>query len=149
MKNFKNLFINSSKTTEQYCFIIDNARYYRFNGKYALYEQGVLPEKKEYAQRLGNSIETKQVYAIFQGLCPICGHQHENTPVVKPTNKLIVYCESCSCTFEPTKTQSIVSVLDIHTNQRECIDYEEIDIEMEEEKEQIVDFILDDDIQED
>lgn len=143
MKNFKNLFINNSKTTEQYCFVIDGSRYYRFNGKYALYEQGVLPEKREYAQRLGNSVEAKQVYAIFQGICPLCGHQHENTPVIKLGTKLNVYCELCSLPFEPIKTQSIVSVLDVHTNLRECVDYEEIDIE-EYGEEKIESFVLED-----
>lgn len=147
MKNFKNIFINNSKTSEQYCFIIDSSRYYRFNGKYALYELPVTNEKKEYAQRLGNTVETKQVYAIFEGICPICGHKHENTPVVKQSTKLVVYCEGCSTVFEPNKTLSIVSVLDIHSSQKECVDYEEIDLDEEEEK--IVDFVLDDEIQED
>lgn len=146
MKNFKNLFINSSKTTEQFCFIIDGSRYYRFNGKYALYEQAVVSEKKEYASRTGNSCESKQVYGIFTGNCPICGHSHENVPVIKPKRVLECICESCCTIFEPTKIQSIVSVLDIHSNREEYAEYEEL--VLEEETEQIVDFVLDDNLTE-
>lgn len=145
MKNFKNLFINSSKTTEQFCFVVDGSRYYRFNGKYAMYEQAVVSEKKEYAARTGNTCESKQVYGIFTGNCPSCGHPLENVPIIKLKRSLECICESCCAIFEPNKIQSIVSVLDIHINQKECVDYEEIELE---EEEQIADFVLDDDVME-
>lgn len=125
MKNFKNLFVNNSKTTEQFCFIIDGQRYYRFNGKFALYDQGMVKEKEEYALRFGNSVETKQVYGIFEGRCPDCGHSLVNVPVIK-TKKFVCICENCGSNFLPNTMQSIVSVLDIHVNRSECVSYEDI-----------------------
>lgn len=126
MKNFKNLFVNNGKTTEQYCFVVDNQRYYRFNGKFALYEYGMLSEKKEYAERQGNTAEPKQVYGIFEGRCPDCGHMIENAPAIKNKKSLNVICENCTTIFIPSTVQSIVSVLDIHVNRSECVSYEDI-----------------------
>ena len=139
MKNFKNIFINNNKTTEQYCFVLDGNRYYRFNGKFALYEQGMIAEKKEYALRIGNTVESKQVYGIFSGVCPNCGKIHENTPVVKYGNTLTVICEGCAQRFKINECISILNVLDFHINRKECVNYELIDIDEEEMK--IDDFV--------
>lgn len=139
MKNFKNIFINNNKTSEQFCFILDGNRYYRFNGKYGLYDQGLINEKREYALRVSNSAEAKQVYGIFSGLCPHCGKQHENTPVVKFGQNLTVICEGCNDRFIAKESTSILTVLDYHVNRNECVNYEAIDIDEEEMK--IDDFV--------
>jgi uncharacterized Zn finger protein len=117
--------------------------YYRFIGKYALYDSNIIKEKKEYAERLGNSVDVKQVYGLSSGKCPNCGHIHENVPVIKQKT-LVCFCENCCEAIEPQNMQSIVSVLQIHVNKSDYVDYEEIDVN---EKEKIDDFVLDDEIE--
>ena len=142
MKNFKNLFVNNNKTSEQYCFVVDNQRYYRFHVKFALYDQVLINEKREYALRTGNTVEAKQVYGLFSGVCPHCGKQHENIPVVKYGNTLTCFCENCTEEFQAKESTSILTVLDYHVNRNECINYEETDV-MEDGETKIDEFFLD------
>jgi hypothetical protein len=130
-----NVFINNTKLTEQYCFIIDNRMYYKFNGKYALYELSVVPEKKEYAQRIGNSVEQKQVHGFFTGDCPECGSQLQNVPVIK-TKGFVCLCEQCSKVITPSVIIPLADIIDVKTvrlKQLECINYEEVEFEMDED----------------
>lgn len=145
MKHFKNLFINNLRTNEQFCFVIDNRMYYRFNGKYALYDSNMIREKREYAESMGNSADAKQVYGLSSGRCPNCGHTYENVPVIKQKT-LFCYCENCCEPIEPQNMQSIVSILKLHVNKSDYVDYEEIEVN---DQEKIDDFVLDDGIEED
>lgn len=136
MNKPSNVFINNTKVTEQYCFLIDNRMYYKFNGKYALYELAVINEKREYAQRLGNVVEHKQVHGFYTGLCPECSCLIQSSPVIKQKS-FVCFCENCNTAVYPTGITPLVNVIDLKVTrkleQMTCINYEEIDIELEED----------------
>ena len=137
MKKFKNIFIHDVTKADQYVFVVDNQCYYKFNGKYAIYEYALTAEKKEYAQRLGNVVDVKQVYGLFSGACPECQEILVNAPVVKKNNVYLAYCDKCATplTTENKQLTPLVNVLEIHQNRKdEIFEYEELDL-TEEEKE--------------
>ena len=131
MKKFKNIFIHDVSKADQYVFIVDNQCYYKFNGKYAMYEYSMTAEKKEYAQRLGNIIEIKQVYGLFSGICPECMEIMVNVPVIKKNNVYLVYCDKCATPLIVDKEliTPLVDVLELHQNRKEEVfEYEELNL---------------------
>ncbi len=134
MKTLPNIFIHDVNRTDQFCFVIDNQQYYKFNGRYGIYEASMREEKKEYALRFGSSVEFKQVYGLFSGNCPNCGHHLVNVPVIKPTNSFACFCEHCGDKITPKEEMivSILNVLNIHTNRSDVFEYEELDLSEEE-----------------
>jgi hypothetical protein len=133
MKRFTNIFINDITKADQFCFVIDDSRYYKFNGSYALYDFGMLREKEEYAQRCGNAVEGKQVYGLYTDHCPECNRRLVNVPVIKRGANFACYCEHCNVKISPEGIMPIVSVLSVHVNRSECIDYEELALDLKEE----------------
>jgi len=96
------VFINDKGKEEQFCLLVDRQRFYKFCGKFALYTSGVVPEKIEYAQRLGRIVEIRQVYGFFTGECPVCGHMQEGNPILKKNNMYNTYCEDCEHEIKPS-----------------------------------------------
>jgi hypothetical protein len=136
MEKPSNVFINNTKVTEQYCFVIDNRMYYKFNGKYALYELAVINEKREYAQRLGNIVEHKQVHGFFTGSCPDCNCSIQGSPVIKQKG-FVCYCENCNQAVIPSQITPLVNIFDLKSTrkieQMSCVDYYEVDLSEEDE----------------
>lgn len=130
MKKLKNIFINDQSKTDQHVFVIDNRKYYKFNGNYALYEMGMINEKKEYALRFGSEVEVYQVHGLFTGYCPNCSSEMVNTPIVKINRKLGCFCPECEQNIEPLSNGivSIVNALEIHANKPDVFEYEEISL---------------------
>lgn len=123
-----NVFINNKSQTDQYCFVVDRERYYTFNGKYALYDIHMAGEKSEYAQRLGNIVEFKRVIGIYSGVCPACGHELVDVPVVRQSKVSICYCPTCSRSLIPSRFTPIVDILEKHSTQS-VFDYDELDLD--------------------
>jgi hypothetical protein len=130
MKKLKNIFINDQTKTEQFIFVVDGKKYHRFNGNYALYEQGIINEKREYALRFGESAEYYQVFGVFTGHCPKCSSEMTNVPIIKICRKMACFCPECETNSEPLENgiDSLVNVLDIHQNRPDVFEYEEISL---------------------
>lgn len=130
MKKIKNVFINDASKTDQHVFVIDNRKYYKFNGSYALYELSMINEKREYALRFGNEVEVYQVHGLFTGYCPKCSSEMVNVPVIKYSRFMKCFCPECEENIEPLSNGiiSIVNALDIHQNRPDVFEYEEISL---------------------
>lgn len=106
------VFINDNNQENQYCLLVDDKHYYKFNGKFALYELSVIPEKIHVAERLGKYVKTKQVFGFFNGKCNN-GHVHEMTPIVKHKEVYTCFCSECGEMFLPNK---IIRLEDVRKN---------------------------------
>ncbi|MHB8871607.1 MAG: hypothetical protein ACYC5G_04090 [Candidatus Doudnabacteria bacterium] len=128
MKKLKNIFINDCSKTDQHVFVIDNQKYYKFNGNYAMYELGMINEKREYALRFGDSVEIHQVHGLFTGNCPECGAEMVNVPVIKTQRFMKCFCPECEANTQPLDGSIVplLNVLDIHSNRPDIFEYEEI-----------------------
>ena len=133
------LFINDKLKQEHFCLLVDKQRYYTFNGKYALYDLQAIQEKKEYAYRIGNLVEVKQVAGTFTGLCPHCKASVENAPVVKGNSANVCYCHNCQREIMPMSYRPFSDILSTMENGE--ILYEDIDLS--EEMEEAVEYLED------
>ena len=134
MKKLKNIFINDCSKTDQYVFVIDNKKYHKFNGNYAMYETGMINEKEEYALRFGSLVDSYQVHGLFTGNCPKCGDEMTNVPVIRYNRIMKCFCPNCEVAIEPLNDGivSLVNVLSIHQNKPDVFEYEEISLPKEE-----------------